>query len=279
LHLDTWIVEAIEANRFLALGAPVYAKGYLRRYAALLGLAPEVIVARYEALGDALAEPTPVPLITTTPRRPQWPKYLGWALLAAIVIAVGVVLWRWFGPLLVQDEAVSSGEVTQAPVVADAPSAPSSVAESPAVSAATAAPPVAETAAEPRTSEGRASVGPASIEPATDSDAASASVVPTRVASPPAAVASADTVRLRLVFKDASWVEVHDAKGRRLLYDIGQPDRPRVVSGAAPLNVVIGVASAVTAQVNDQPIVIPRNANRDAARFAIDANGAVSARR
>ena len=27
LHLDTWIIEAIEVNHFLALGAPVYARG------------------------------------------------------------------------------------------------------------------------------------------------------------------------------------------------------------------------------------------------------------
>ena len=89
LHLDAWIVEAIEANRFLALGAPVYAKGYLRKYAVMLGLAPEVIVARYDALTDTLPEPTPVPIITTTPPvRPKWPKYLAWAVIAALVAGI-----------------------------------------------------------------------------------------------------------------------------------------------------------------------------------------------
>ena len=38
LHLDVWVIEALEANRFEALGAPVYAKGHLRKYAMLLGL-------------------------------------------------------------------------------------------------------------------------------------------------------------------------------------------------------------------------------------------------
>ncbi len=36
LHLDTVTVEAIESDRFQALGAPVYAKGHLRKYATLL---------------------------------------------------------------------------------------------------------------------------------------------------------------------------------------------------------------------------------------------------
>jgi hypothetical protein len=82
-------------------------------------------------------------------------------------------------------------------------------------------------------------------------------------------------VRLRLEFNESSWVEVYDAAGQRLLYDIGQPARPRVLSGAAPLNVVVGLASAVSVQVNDQMIVVPRRANRDSTRFRVDADGSV----
>jgi cytoskeleton protein RodZ len=82
-------------------------------------------------------------------------------------------------------------------------------------------------------------------------------------------------VRLRLEFSEASWVEVYDAEGQRLLYDIGQPDRVRIVSGVAPLNVVVGVASAVSVQVNDQAIVVPRQANKDSTRFRVRADGSV----
>jgi cytoskeleton protein RodZ len=89
-----------------------------------------------------------------------------------------------------------------------------------------------------------------------------------------AAEASA-SVRLRLEFSEPSWVEVHDANGQRLLYDIAQPGRARVVSGTAPLNVVVGLASAVSVQVNDQAIVVPRQANRDSTRFRVAADGSV----
>jgi len=41
LHLDTWVINAIETNKFSDLGAPVYAKGHLKKYAALLGLPSE----------------------------------------------------------------------------------------------------------------------------------------------------------------------------------------------------------------------------------------------
>lgn len=95
LNLDRWIVEAIEVDHFLALGAPVYARGHLRKYAALLGLSQDLIVDRY----DSLAGTPSAPVVTSTtsahmPRRTRrqrsfW-KPLSAALLAA-TIALGAV--------------------------------------------------------------------------------------------------------------------------------------------------------------------------------------------
>ena len=68
LHLDVPIIEAIEADDFQVLGAPVYAKGHLRKYAMLLDLAPDVVIARYQSLGDVPDVPTPIPSSATAPR-------------------------------------------------------------------------------------------------------------------------------------------------------------------------------------------------------------------
>ena len=38
LNLDVSVVEALERDDLAALGAPVFAKGHLRRYGAMLGL-------------------------------------------------------------------------------------------------------------------------------------------------------------------------------------------------------------------------------------------------
>ena len=65
------------------------------------------------------------------------------------------------------------------------------------------------------------------------------------------------------------------AAGRRLMFDTGAPDRARTVKGAAPLTVTLGNASAVSVQVDDQPIVVPRRAGKDAAKFVIGVDGAV----
>ena len=41
-------MTALERDDFAALGAPVFVKGHLRRYAALLGLAEDEILGAYE---------------------------------------------------------------------------------------------------------------------------------------------------------------------------------------------------------------------------------------
>ncbi len=53
LHLDVAMVKALEAGQFEALGAAVYARGHLRRYAEMLGLHVSAVEAAY-----ALENPT-----------------------------------------------------------------------------------------------------------------------------------------------------------------------------------------------------------------------------
>jgi cytoskeleton protein RodZ len=47
LRLDHRVVEALERDDFKALGAPVFVKGHLRKYAALTGEPPDDILLAY----------------------------------------------------------------------------------------------------------------------------------------------------------------------------------------------------------------------------------------
>src|SRR3954467_11701639 len=62
LHLDMRLVQSLESDDFFSLGAPVYAKGYLRKYALLVGLAADEIISLYERLTDVPATPTVMPV-------------------------------------------------------------------------------------------------------------------------------------------------------------------------------------------------------------------------
>jgi cytoskeleton protein RodZ len=261
LHLDAWMIEAIESNQFLALGAPVYAKGYLRKYAALLELAPDVIVARYDGLSDTPVVPTPIPVITTTPPRPKWPKYLGWTLMTAAVIGIGVLAYTLVVPHLAPAPGVSAP-----PAPVESTPAPSSSQEPQASVATSTGMNETETAQVVVPETRPVAAPPAAAPPVREAAPA---------AAPPTTVADGSSVQVRLEFSEASWIEVYDATGNRLLYEVGQPGRSRVVSGVAPLNVVVGLASAVSVQVGERTIVVPRRANKDSTRFTIGADGAV----
>lgn len=238
MHLDAWVIEAIEANRFEALGAPVYARGHLRKYASLLGLSPATVIERYEALGGAPVVPTPIPVAISAPvrvERRRVSKVPLW-IAAAIVIVAGLawlVFELWWKP---SSNSAMTNEV--------------------------AAPTVQEPVSEP--------VEPVQQEPAR--------AAPPSVAQAPAVAATpaaSGEVRLRLEFTEPSWAEIYDASGKRLMFDMGQPGRVRTVAGVPPLRVNIGLASAVNVQVGDRPIVIPRRAGKDGAKFLIEADGSV----
>ena len=240
MHLDVRVIEALEANRFEELGAPVYARGHLRKYASILGLSPATVLSRYEALGGMPVNPTPIPTTLATPvrvvERRRMSKVPLW-IAAAIVIVAGLA-WLAFELLQKREAASATTSEVVEPTVAQEP-------------------PNVDT---PSVSE------PAAQVPAPVTQVA---------ASAPPPRTTAGDVRLRLEFTEPSWAEIYDASGQRLMFDMGTPGRVRTVAGAPPLRVNIGLASAVNAQVDDRPIVIPRRAGKDGAKFLIEADGSV----
>jgi cytoskeleton protein RodZ len=95
LRVDQAVIEALESGRFFALGAPVFARGYLRHYAELLGEPLEEVTGRYETLRESAASPdiSAVPYLppTGTPRA-RWPLVV-----MAVALVLGVLIWWAMG--------------------------------------------------------------------------------------------------------------------------------------------------------------------------------------
>ncbi|GFE80374.1 cytoskeleton protein RodZ [Steroidobacter agaridevorans] len=243
LHLDARVVAAIEDNRFEQMGPAVYARGHLRQYAALLGLSPQLIIERYEALTGVQEIPAPIPAsVASAPIDMERRSLAGplWSGVGLIALSLGWWLWSTVStpgdPMQtsIPDEAVT-----------EAGSLPSTLPPEPADS----------------------------TEPAVQPPPPVSNVVPATAttASPTAAL----QVRLRLQFNDASWTEIYDATGKRLMFGLGESGKVSALTGVPPIRVTLGKASAVTVQVNDSPVVVPRRAGRDAAKFVVTANGTV----
>jgi cytoskeleton protein RodZ len=121
IHTDPKIVEAIEAENFEALGAPVYARGHIRHYAELVGESGSEINQLYSNQSK-VAQPD-LTRIVKVPAGTDSNKLVAPALLVIAVFAVAGAIW-WVSALskkkpqlaethVVGDEATAPG--TSAP--------------------------------------------------------------------------------------------------------------------------------------------------------------------
>jgi len=91
LHVDPRILEALEAENFAALGATVYVRGHLRRYAELVGESGAELQSLYSEAAQAAG-----PDLTRIPHRGPTghsTRFVALALLVLVVVAIAGVLW------------------------------------------------------------------------------------------------------------------------------------------------------------------------------------------
>jgi cytoskeleton protein RodZ len=83
--------------------------------------------------------------------------------------------------------------------------------------------------------------------------------------------------RLNLNLTNDSWVEVYDARGERLFYDVASAGSVHSVSGPGPLRVVLGNAAGVTVEVDGKAREIPASAlDGEGARFVVNRGGSLA---
>jgi cytoskeleton protein RodZ len=251
LNLDVAVVEALERDDFAALGAPVFAKGHLRRYGAMLGVVEDELLTAYERAGAQPEAPTLVPRarqeMMPVRGRPKWPWVVGGAL--AFVLAAGLAAYVSEHGLNWSTEAGDT--------VGLQPAAGSGVVDAQGTDA-----------------------GPAGAAPSAIDTMADASAQPTAAAAaavePLARPVPPGHVSISLAFAADSWAEVYDASGQAVLYDLGRAGTQRSIAAAAPLSVTIGNAPGVTLAVNGRPAVLPVvPGGGTVARFRIEADGTV----
>jgi cytoskeleton protein RodZ len=271
LHLDGWVIDALEAEDYERIGPSVYAKGHLKRYAALLGLPAAEIMAGYESRAQAPKTPaaptanvrlrTDVPAVSSLP----WPQLVGAVAAAALIL--GLFWWKpWH----------QRGAVPAAPeAVAANPSAalPDSAGGSAAAGAGSAA---ASPGMPPTLSSTPTSIASPSLAASGTLSTPGAAAITATHAIPSEADAEAGTghARLRLSFSADSWVDVHDAAGRRVFAGNGLANSVRTIAGTAPMRVYLGFASGVQLEINNRAVAIgPQFVAGDVAHFEAGADG------
>tara|TARA_R110002049_G_scaffold63439_13_gene168660 strand:+ start:4662 stop:5528 length:867 start_codon:yes stop_codon:yes gene_type:complete len=243
LHLDEPKLRALERNEFEVFGAPVFAKGHIRKYAQLVGISADDVMADYYELTRSDGMP---PLVGKV-HKPVREIRPGRWLLAILLIAIAAAVYWWFAVREVPESQLEqSGQMTLPQPAAPAPD--------PAVDDRTSETPVEEPVAE----------AAIDTEPATRQE----SSLPTPLPDPEPA---AGEVQVSLLFSGNCWTEITDANGEQLFFDLGVEGRSVTVSGEAPLAVLFGDADNVSLRVNgvDYPIG-PGSRRGRTARFTIN---------
>lgn len=241
-------VEAIEADAYAELMNPTYARGFIRNYAALIGLDPKALLAQLDQQ-QVRATPQLVEQADVGVAMPVQSSRRKWllpllALSVPVVVAVALYLWSefWTAP---------PGESVQVEQEAVMP------------------PPDAVAEPEPAT--------PSVDAQATDAvttEATLAAALPEATPPPAAETASAPPVagqrQLAFTFTADSWVEIRDAQDRIVLSELNRAGSPRTVGVVFPVSLVIGNAKSVRLSIDGTPHDLVPSTKVDVARLRLE---------
>jgi cytoskeleton protein RodZ len=213
----------------------VFARGFLRNYARLVKLDPEVLLASGEHRLHPAAQREPefphsVNIPFPTGRELKWRKYA----IAVPVLLVLVVLAGIFEAYREERNQAAATLVPQAAAVSDA-----------------------------------------EVKPALTLDATALSgKAATEKSAPPAYAAAVERKPgeqlLKLTFDTQSWVEIHDRTGRRIFSRLNAAGTEQWVSGEPPLTLVVGNARGVRLTRNGQPVDLAPHTNVSVARLTLE---------
>lgn len=244
LHLDEPKVRALERNDFGVLGAPVFAKGHLRKYAELVDVDPADVLADYYQLERAGEMP---PLVSTR-RRPRKELTPGpWIAVVVVVVLVATAYW-WFSSRPLQ--------TNEAPAVVSTPEADESAITEPDDTD-------AGTIAEPEETDPGIADPPATGEETNAEPVPVEAPVEAPVEETSSPALAEGQIRVLLTYTGDCWTEITDASGRRLFFDLGRDGRTVELTGAQPFNVLFGSPGNVNVLVNGSDYALPASSAPD----------------
>lgn len=220
LHLDEYKIHALERNDFDVLGAPVFAKGHLRKFAQLVKVSEADVMADYYQLSRSAGAP---PVLSPRPQ-PRQVISLGPYVVGIIIVLFTALVYWWFG---VREDA------PQQPVTGEIASLPQQT----------------------LSAQGADEFLNATADAVDEEEQPVISEPDAAVETADTPIASG--MRLSITYSGDCWTEITDAKGRRLFFDLGRAGRTVNLFGEPPFNVLLGNAGNVSLVVNGTSFDIP----------------------
>lgn len=290
LNLDLKIVERLEANQFEGGPEPIYTRAYLKHWAGLVGADPQVWLNAYQlqhggsVTQNKIGVVAPMEVMTTrkaghtvhSGKQSKVGRTIGQLALLLVTVAVALAVIAITLPNVWQKGlSLISGKHEDAPLALNgnesnhtvslsiqSPAAPTQPAEAPKAVTETPTTNVAPPPPMPATptdnvqasSPSPASTG-ATETPAAPAAPAAAPVTTEPAASTePTAPAAPDANLIIKVNSADCWVEIRNAEGKRVVYDVLKKGEERSVPGAGPFSITLGNPGAVTVLWKGEPV-------------------------
>lgn len=291
LRIGASSLLALEESRFEALGARVFAKGYLKQYGARLGLDVAALAADFDrTAGQAGIVVAPSQTIRLRDER----QITLWIVAALVLVAlVGFLLFWWLQQTGAGESAMPS-ELAPTPASAIEPLA----SESEAAPASTTASATEREAVQdivgvpdPATSDpvaseaGAVDAAPAAAATTTAAETTQAAATSVATEATPAAPSAVDLPApsaalpapiegpvLEVRFVADSWAEITAGDGERLFYGLGDAGTTERFAANPDLVLLFGNAGGVELNVDGRPVAIPGSPRSgQVARFGLSA--------
>jgi cytoskeleton protein RodZ len=252
-------VRALEEDDYTHLPGRTFVRGFVRSYARVVHLDPDVVVGALPAGAAAPAleaptlqqtAPTMGELPTTDHSKPAWTRWAIPLTLAAIVAVAAV--YEWLRPAGVAHPSAGKETVAaESPVATAVPAGPTGTPLSNPLAA------------------GRAATE--SVPPAEPPQASVAAPTPAATAATPAAATavSGPEQPITIAFRDFSWTEIRDRDGRLLLSGMNPGGTAQSVSGTPPFDIVIGNAADVRLTYKGRPVDLAPHTRQNVARLKL----------
>ena len=213
IKIEPHVIEMIENNEFESIGAPVFVKGYLRQYSELVGLDPNLIIEKYNAI-NSIEDSSPI----VNDSVDQISKYV--LTPKIILIAIFVILIS-FGVLVTVFGIFGNNEAVVIKMETETESQESLL------------PPV--TAPQIDSSETQIDE---TLEMETETESQE-SLLPSTADE---FFIEENFMNLAIIYSGLCWTEIFDANGERLFFGLGDQDREVNIDGLPPFDVMLGAA-------------------------------------
>lgn len=267
LRLGKDIIDALENDNYDKLPAPIFVRGYIKSYAAIVSIDASQIIAQYnKVVGEVdtsislgTAHVTSPSMTAIKDRKKKWIPVIS----AGLLILIGLIIWMF--------------------VDTDAPSQAQQSDHSAELQTATATlTPIIKYEMKNELIEQQARSQPLSntdtvkplVEPEIEKElevapTLTADLVDTGVDEAKQKTIKSELDQLVLIFNGDSWVDVSDATGKRLIYTMLKSGQQRSVSGQPPFKLNLGNAPKINLTRNGETVDLTPYTRGKIAKFRL----------